>query len=321
MPAQHPMSSARVMSASILTALLLSLEGPVHAAEPATWRIAGYLPDYRVAEYDLSRAVGLTDLILFSATPNADGSIDLSSLDKTVPWERYTRWKTEQRVRLILCLGGWGRSDQFSTVAREVATRQAFAKALTQVCLDRRLDGADIDWEHPADQAEVEAYGLLLQEVHTAFAPHGLMLTVTMAAWQGVPGAALGAVDAVQVMSYDHLGDHSTFEQSVADLKKLQKAGVPAQKLVLGLPCYGRHRERPDAARTYAELARLNLAPNINESEGFSFNGPDLIAAKVRHAHKTGLSGVMIWELGQDAGGERSLLRVIREASPSAPSR
>ena len=34
-----------------------------------------------------------------------------------MPWERIKRLKTLHRVRLILCVGGWERSNGFSKVA------------------------------------------------------------------------------------------------------------------------------------------------------------------------------------------------------------
>ena len=40
------------------------------------FRIAGYLPEYRVDAMDPSQIAGLTDLIAFSVSPRSDGSLD-----------------------------------------------------------------------------------------------------------------------------------------------------------------------------------------------------------------------------------------------------
>ena len=45
------------------------------------------------------------------------------------------------------------------------------------------------------------------------------------------------------------------------------------------------------------------------------FNGPETIAKKTRYAIEAGLGGVMIWELGQDAEGEASLLQAITKTA------
>src|SRR5262249_2431265 len=92
----------------VLTGIVLCAvpASPALADGPA-FRVAGYLPDYRAKGFDLEAAKGLTDLIVFSATVPADGGIDRSGL-KRVEWEKLRAFKTRQRVRLILCVGGWG---------------------------------------------------------------------------------------------------------------------------------------------------------------------------------------------------------------------
>ena len=48
-----------------------------------------------------------------------------------------------------------------------------------------------------------------------------------------------------------------------------------------------------------------------DEAGGFFFNGPNTLAKKVKLAKERGLGGAMIWEIGQDAKGEDSLLRQV----------
>jgi GH18 family chitinase len=286
----------------------------------AAFRIVGYLPDYRTAEYDLSRATGLTDLIVFSAEPTADGRVNLDRL-QGVPWSKLRQFKTAHRVRLILCLGGWDRSKHFSDVVETEQKMAAFVDSVVQLCLDRRLDGVDLDWEHPKNEAEQIGYGRLLAELNRAFDEHGLVLSVTIAAWQKLPTEAIDSVDWVNVMAYDHDGSHSTFDGAVRDVELQKDQGVPLQKITLGLPFYGRHVINRDVAKSYQELrTAYRLTPETDEVDGFSFNGPATIRRKTEFAQQRGLAGVMIWELGQDAVGEQSLLQVIRRtvASPLA---
>jgi hypothetical protein len=170
---------------------------------PTAFRVVAYLPDYRAAKFDSVAARALTDLIVFSAEPTAAGKLDLTRL-KNVPWTKLRAFKTRERVRLILCVGGWGRSAYFAAVAGSPDKRRELVKAAVRVCLDERLDGIDLDWEHPKDAAEVD------------------------------------------------------------------------------------------------------------EIDDVYFNGPATIRRKTAFALESGLGGVMAWELGQDAPGDRSLLRVIR---------
>jgi hypothetical protein len=93
---------------------------------PREFRFAGYLPNYRAAQFDPAAADGITDLIVFSAEPTAAGELTLRRLGE-FPWDKLRDWKTRQRVRLILCVGGWGRSSASGHVSdyrHEQATRK-----------------------------------------------------------------------------------------------------------------------------------------------------------------------------------------------------
>ncbi len=282
-------------------------DGP--ATEPSSFRIVGYLPNYR--EFDRVSTRGLTDLILFSVTPTATGDLNLSRLKK-MPWSKLRAFKTQQRVRLILCVGGWERSANFATVATSDAMRQKFVNAVVKTCLDERLDGVDLDWEHPKTEAEQEGYAKLLADLHQAFEPHGLVLSVTIAAWQKLPPKAFDVVDWVNLMAYDHPGRHSTLEGAQSDVKKLIAAGVPARKLTLGLPFYGRDIKKSNRELIYREIvAKHHPEPSVDEVDNIYFNGPETISRKTKYAIDSGLAGVMVWELGQDATGDQSLLKAI----------
>ncbi len=189
---------------SLVSAAPAQTGAQTSVSRPA-FRVVGYLPDYRAAAFDLAAASSLTDLIVFSAQPTAMGKLDLTRLKK-VPWARLRRFKTHQRVRLILCVGGWERSTNFASIVGAPDRRKEFVTSAIRVCLDERLDGIDLDWEHPKNAAEQEGYGILLAELHAGFQPHGLELSVTIAAWQKLPGKAFSAVDWVHVMAYDHDG-------------------------------------------------------------------------------------------------------------------
>jgi GH18 family chitinase len=306
------------MSRIILTCLLgifmvtpmQSGEGTAH--EQSSFRVVGYLPDYR--EFERITTRGLTDLILFSATPTATGDLDISRLKK-MPWSKLRAFKTKQRVRLILCVGGWERSSHFAAVAGSDPIRQKFVNAMVKFCLDERLDGIDLDWEHPKNGAEQAAYANLLTELHKAFEQHGLMLSVTIAAWQKLPSSAFEAVDWVNLMAYDHTGQHSTFESAQSDVKKLIDSGMPARKITLGLPFYGRDIKNSNRVLTYREIVANNRPePAVDEIDNIYFNGPETISRKTKYAIDKGLAGVMVWELGQDAAGDQSLLKVIMSA-------
>lgn len=286
----------------------VSVAADTHSPE---FRIIAYLPEYRAAAFDPDHARPLTDLIIFAASVSDDGALDTTGL-RRFPWAKVRQFKQETRARLILCVGGWGKSKGFPAVATDAARRKTFAESAVRICLEQRLDGLDLDWEHPKDAAEEEGYGKLLAELHSAFEPHSLMLSATIAGWQKLTDEAIASVDAIQLMSYDHAARHSTFEDAAKDVQKLLDRGVPASKLVLGVPFYARGvADRNKVANWRQIVEKGKPAPNVDEQDGLYFNGPDTIRKKTRFALDKHLQGIMVWELGQDAPGNDSLLRVI----------
>ncbi len=121
-------------------------------------------------------------------------------------------------------------------------------------------------------------------------------------------------------MAYDHSGKHSTFEGATNDVRRLLDAGVPAKKLIVGLPFYGRDPTQRERTMAYHDiLTRWNPAPDVDEIGGLYFNGPDTLRRKIGFVRAKGLGGVMIWEIGQDAPGDSSLLSVTAKALNGRP--
>ena len=272
--------------------------------------VVGYLPHYRVDSLNALPYDSLTDVIFFSVEPKVDGSID-SSDAKPAILKKLRVLTTPKGVKLHLCVGGWRKSKGFSKMAANLSTRTAFVRNLTAFLKTHQLDGADLDWEHPRSKSEIESFQKLIIELKTAFRPHGLELTVTVAGWGTyLHPETVPFVDRIYVMAYDQGTPHSPFAGATRDMKHWEKQGVPKSKLVLGMPFYGRNDKKK--AMTYDEiLRRFNPTPDSDFAGGYHFNGPATIRKKTAYAIKQGYGGVMIWELGQDAKGKNSLLHAI----------
>jgi GH18 family chitinase len=295
------------------------LEGVSSAFERPVrrFRIIGYLPEYRLSQFDPQAASPLTDMILFAAEPAADGTLDLKKL-ANAPWDELRTFRKEHGVQLHLCVGGWGRSDHFSRVALDQTLRERFVQATTAFLLKQQLNGLDLDWEHPVGDKEQQGYANLICELKTAFRPHGLELSLTMAPWQQLPDAAYQQADRIQLMCYDYGQRHSTLEHAKSDVRSFIKREIPREKIVLGLPFYGRKIEDRSRTITWRDVAsRYDLPAGADEVDGFYFNGPETIRLKTGIALDARLGGVMIWEIGQDARGEKSLIKVIADTVAS----
>ena len=276
--------------------------------------VTGYLPEYRLADFAPAPKAGFDVLVLFSAEATPGGELNLVRLPPAA-LERGRQLKAQQGCLLLLSVGGWERSAGFPALAADSTARRHFSHGLVAFCQGQGFDGVDLDWEHPKGQAEVENFGLLLGEIAQAFAPHGLQLSSALAPWQDLPDAVYQHLDRIHLMSYDASGRHSTYEAAVRDVERLLGRGVPAAKIWLGVPFYGRKIDDSSAAMTYAEIyAQFHPGPEVDEAGGYYFNGPQTLQRKARFAHERGLGGIMIWELGQDAPGEASLLRALGQA-------
>jgi chitinase len=119
-------------------------------------------------------------------------------------------------------------------------------------------------------------------------------------------------------MAYDLPERHATVADAETALNRWLKQGVPAEKLCLGLPLYGRGITQRDRTLAYSDmLAKADFRPEADEWDGLYFNGPSTLVQKVALAKKLKLAGVFAWEIGQDAAGEKSLLKAIKAAAKS----
>jgi GH18 family chitinase len=181
-------------------------------------------------------------------------------------------------IKILISIGGWSWSGNFSNAAKDDASRQKFAASCIDLYLKQykgTFDGLDIDWEYPVSGGlnpgkpeDKKNFTLLLAEVRrqldelgTADDQHYLL---TIAAPVG-PGnirnlelkEIASIVDWVNLMTYDLHGPWDTttnfnaplFQTSTdpsdaalnvdAAVQTYLSSDVPAEKLVLGVPFYG----------------------------------------------------------------------------------
>lgn len=178
-------------------------------------------------------------------------------------------------LKTILSVGGWTWSNRFSDTAASEETRKNFAKSAVDALRAYGFDGVDLDWEYPNVEAipgnsyrpeDKQNYTLLLQEVRNQLDAAGeqdgkhYLLTIASGASQTfVDNTELAKiaqiVDWINIMTYDLHGgswegttSHNTglygdpndpylASNFFVDgaIQAYQKAGVPMNKLVLGL--------------------------------------------------------------------------------------
>jgi chitinase len=301
---------------SVLSALLIS-ETLNAQSPPSKFAVIGYLPEYRLNSIKPDAISGVTDLIYFGLVPNKNGRLAETPIPRAT-LIKLQSIKQQSECRLLLSVGGWDRSNGFAELTSSAATRQLFIHNLVQYCRQNGFHGIDYDWEHPKTKIELANYVKLITETSNACHPHSMIVTVAQAAWQNLGKAAYQAVDRVHLMTYDHEFPHATYDKSTKDIERVIDWGCAPEKLALGIPFYGRDKDRK--ARTYAEItANQPVDATKDLIAGFAFNGQATVARKVRYAAEKKLAGVMLWELGQDSSrSESGLLEAIRKQVKSA---
>ena len=285
---------------------------PTSAPPDSVFSIIGYLPDYRELNPEWGKY--LTDIIYFSAEPQANGGLDTSRLDENV-LQKIHEMQAHYGTRILISVGGWERSNQFAAMTAREQTRKHFEESLAEYIYQNKLNGADFDWEFPQTKTEFQNYILLLKEIHADFHPKGLILSVALSPDSEFPLEDFPVADRIHIMSYDRGPQHSTYQQAVTDLQTFLDAGLPRKKLILGVPFYGRKTTDPYNEATYADIInQYRPAPDVNQADGIYFNGINMIERKTCYALNKNIGGVMIWELGQDTTDNSSLLSAIQRA-------
>ena len=236
------------------------------------------------------------------------------------------------------------------------------------------LDGIDIDWEYPgtslagiaSDRSDKENYTLLLAELRKTLDTYreGMLVTTAVGgdvyfALQTDMKEASRYLDYVQLMTYDLqggfqkvTGHHAALYHSEGNLfdacvekavNGFANAGVPMEKLILGVPFYSRKWDGVKSAGCrnglgmeaetvggyggdYGELKESWIGkrgfirywdeqakvPYLFDGETFiSYEDCESLGVKIAYLKEKGMGGIMFWEYKCDPSGE--LLSFIKK--------
>lgn len=288
-------------------------------------------------------------------------------IDGDVVWKNETAKEDLARIKAInpeikfvLSVGGWG-AGGFSEAAYTEEGRKRFSKTGVDIVLEYGLDGLDLDWEYPSYTVagiggcieDKQNFTLLLKQIREDLNEVNKDYLLTIAAGGGAyylkgveMDKAAEYLDYVQLMTYDLRGGFQTLtghhtnlyaphldlfaastEEAVRDF---MAAGVPAEKLVIGIAFYSRmwkgvpnvdngYLQMAETVGTYGPSYHELVADYINKN-GFTrhwddvckapylFNGDtfisyddeESISHKIKFMNEKGLLGAMYWEYGTD---------------------
>ena len=275
----------------------------------AQFRVIGYVPSWagNVADVQYSK---LTHINYAFLLPTATGG--LQPIENPAKLQSLVSTAHANGVKVLISVGGWNNGDDsgFESIGANATYRNTFVTNLVNFASQYNLDGVDIDWEYPDAGASATNYAALMQQLSTAMHSRGKLLTaaVVSTGGAGVPSSVFGYVDFLNLMAYDANNfDHSTYDYAVQSINYWRGRGLPANKTVLGVPFYGR-----PSWESYAQLLARGASPNADVFNGVGYNGIPTIKSKTNLAFDQA-SGIMIWELSQDAIGANSLLTAINQ--------
>lgn len=283
-------------------------------------------------------------------------------------YQKFTALKQRNpNLKTLIALGGWNDSaftTQYSELVSDPVKMRNFVSKAVAFVRQYNFDGLDFDWEYPGDPGKPEDkqnFITLLAMLRDAFKPYNLLLTMAPSCSikraevsYDIPGLA-ATVDFVNFMAYDIHGawenqvDHHAplYRRSFEEGKEAViisesidywlAQGMPAQKLIFGLPSYGRSYRLADATKTDLLSPAIGAGPLgpytgqdgflalyemcLNQQSGWtvvtdptgkmgpygysgttwvSWDDIDMVITKVKYAMNKGLGGIMFWELTLD---------------------
>ncbi|MCF3110694.1 glycoside hydrolase family 18 protein [Niabella sp. CC-SYL272] len=296
--------------------------------------VVGYFPSYRtVAEYPdrMFKMCNIINYAFFSV--NAQGTVDITNPEKFD--SVYVKAKANG-AKIFISINN---AANFTKMAATPSGRNSFTRDLMIKVRQLNVDGVDIDWEYPKTTDGTDStFTFLMKELSDSLHRNGkyyLTAAITPGRYAGAIRDAIrtevfGYVDFFNVMIYDDFSTSISYKQHT-DINLynycmnywLNTRNLPREKLVAGIPGYGRNAGAAQITTSYKTIlatgvsagpAPLYLSDSaiLTKTDGSTFtsyyNGQLTVKKKAADA-KLRCNGIMFWEIGHDAADDRSLIK------------
>lgn len=284
-------------------------------------RVVGYLPDWSYQAYGKLDFSALTHMNIAFCNPDSNGNLSCYIPDTEM--KNIVNKAHNNEVKVMAALGGGGGCDGYLPLLDTPEEMADFNDKIIEYCEKYDFDGIDLDIELGSNHEIWNYYADWVSSLRVLCDEYGYELSTASAQWVAVKVSpeTFESFDFVNVMAYDNDVDESShcdmeFAQDSLKYFNIQKK-IPKDKLVLGVPFYGRGYTSDGKLdwNSYVSFAELIEHDSDNYTKDLykdiAYNGAATMAEKCDIAKNYG--GIMIWELSQDAAGEFSLLSVIKD--------
>jgi GH18 family chitinase len=298
------------------------------------FKVVGYFPSYRDPAAIPDIKFRMTNVVNYAfGSINASGSLVIANIP--VFTAVITKAKSNN-AKIFLSING--NHADFKNMSSSPTGRNSFIHEIMNALRTYQLHGVDMDWEFPrTDDGTDLTYSLLMKELSDSChrdAKFYITAAITAGKYAGVIRDAIRSelfsfVDWFNVMTYDDFSTTVPYRQH-SDLALAQLClnywtltrGMPKNKLVLGIPAYGRPSgiTQTNTVLTYAAIllqgASAQSDSAIVTASGYPspytiyYNG-QFTAKKKAMLAKNEANGIMMWEKGQDTHDNTSLLRAV----------
>lgn len=235
--------------------------------------------------------------------------------------------KKNPRLKVLLSVGGWG-SGRFSEMASSDSARMSFARDCQRIVAQFGLDGIDIDWEYPTQSSagissspdDTRNFTLLMRDLRNALGKSTLLTCATIASGEYIDfPSCISYLDLVNVMSYDmgnppyhhtalYPSEITKWMTTSEAVEAHLKAGVPREKLVVGMPLYGRgvkgyYLQVDSLEGATKRWHEQSMVPYFVDKEGnleMSSDNERSLGIKCQYIIDHRLRGGMYWEYGDE---------------------
>ena len=264
--------------------------------------------------------------------------------------------KQNPDLKVLLSIGGWG-AGNFSEMAANEKHRKAFARNCLNAVTKYSLDGIDIDWEYPTSSSvgissspeDTKNFTLLMKDLRETLGNDRLLTMASASNAKYVDfKEAIPYMNFVNVMTYDmgHPPKHNSalYRSSMSSescdesVARHFTAGVPYEKMVLGIPFYGHGDGK--AFEDYVDYKDIKIdqskysvlwddaakVPYVADATGkmvLNFDDERSVGLKAEYVLQKKLAGAMYWNIEADDAshtlGHAVASRLLASYVPPAP--